>query len=664
MNKETIKEQRVEAHGVDTANMHLAASPADDFYDYAAGGWIDRHPLTGEYARYGLFDDLREKNRLQLRELVDSLALHPDAGKPGTVAQKINDLYRMGLDVERRNAEGMAPMQGQLSRIANAPADELIELIAWAHDGLTASFFSSGVGADPKDSTINILHVGEGGLGLGDRDYYLVESDEHARILSAYRNYITEVMGIAGYSASEADRVRDNVMMIETELAGFKKTREERRNPLLAHNPRTLAELEAEMPGIAWRRYFKALGLPEVESLNVGSLNYLRKLSDYWPSLSEQAVKDYISFQAIDAATGLLGDDLYEASFRMYDVTMSGIEEREPLWKRAMAIPGSMLGQALGQLYVEKYFPPQAKERMLVLVENLREALGKRISALAWMSGPTKAKALEKLERMTVKIGYPDKWKDYSDIHIDPHKSYLENVCEASRWYVRDNYNKLGKPVDRDEWLMHPQTVNAYYRPNTNDICFPAGILQPPYFDLDADDALNYGAIGVVIGHEMTHGFDDQGRRYDLTGNLNEWWTEEDAEAFNRLADRLAEQFDAIEVAPGTHANGRFTLGENIADQGGLNVALTAYLDSASQGLAEDIGGFSPVQRFFIAYAQLWAESIRPEEVLVRVKSDPHSLGRQRVNATLRNITAFSEAFSLPDSSPCSLPESERITIW
>lgn len=651
-------------HGVDRVCMDESVSPADDFYAYASGGWIAAHPLTGEYARYGLFDDLREKNRLQLRELVDSLSSHPDASTPGTVAQKINDLYRMGLDTARRDAEGMAPLCGQLARIAETPADGLIELIAWAHDGLTSSFFSSGVGADPKDSSMNILHVGEGGLGLGDRDYYLVRSEEHDRILDAYRSYITEVMTIAGYGEAEAARVRDNVMMIETELAGYKKTREERRNPLLAHNPRTLDELEREMPGIAWRRYFKALGLPEVESLNVGSLGYLQKLSAFLPTLSEQAVKDYITFQAIDAATGLLGDDLYEASFRMYDVTMSGIEEREPLWKRAIAVPGSMLGQALGQLYVEKYFPPEAKERMLVLVENLRKALGRRIEGAAWMSAATKARALEKLAAMTVKIGYPEKWKDYSGIHIDPSRSYLENVCEASRWYVRDNYSKLGKPVDRDEWLMHPQTVNAYYRPNTNDICFPAGILQPPYFDMHADDALNYGSIGVVIGHEMTHGFDDQGRRYDLSGNLSDWWTREDEAAFNRLADRLVAQFDAIEVAPGTHANGRFTLGENIADQGGLNVALTAYLASGSPGLGEKLDGFTAMQRFFIAYAQLWAESIRPEEVSVRVKSDPHSLGRQRVNATLRNITPFIEAFSLPSDCACALPEEERVQIW
>lgn len=644
-------------HGVNRANMHPDTPAQADFYDYAAGGWIDAHPLQGEYARYGLFDDLREKNRKQVKELITSLASHPDAKVPGTIARKINDLYEMGMDTERLEREGAAPLQPQLRHIAEADDSRLIDLIAWAHMGLTSSFFSTGVGSDPKDSSISIMHAGEGGLGLGDRDYYLVSSEEHDRILDAYRQYIVKIMTLAGFDEEAALRMRDNVLRIETELASYKKTREERRNPLLAYNPRTIDELRAEIPGIDWDAYFRALDVPLPQRLNVGSLNYLKKLGDYLPSLSPQEVKDYLSFQIVDAATGLLSQAFYDASFEMYDVTMSGIEEQEPRWKRAMAIPGSMLGQALGQLYVEKYFPPEAKQRMVELVENLRKALGERMMKLDRMGARTKARAMEKLQAMTVKIGYPDKWKDYSAITVDPARSYLENVCEASRWYVRDNYDKLGKPVDRDEWLMNPQTVNAYYRPDINDICFPAGILQPPYFDLNADDALNYGAIGVVIGHEMTHGFDDQGRRYDKNGNLNDWWTPEDSEAFSDIADRLVAQFDAIEVAPGTHANGRFTLGENIADQGGLRVAYTAYLNSGSEGLGKEIDGFTPAQRFFIAYAQLWAESIRPEEILVRVKSDPHSLGRQRVNATLSNLPEFTAAFSLPDPA-------DPILIW
>lgn len=649
-------------HGVDISNMHPATSPSSDFYDYAAGGWIDAHPLTGEYSRFGLFDALREKNREQLRELAESLSSHPDASRSGTSAQKINDLYHMGLDIERRNREGAAPLRAQFEIIDASTS--VTSLLAWAHLGISSAFFSSGVGSDPHNSTINILHVGEGSIGLGDRDYYLVKSEEHERILEAFRHYIVEVMTLTGCTEAEAIRIRDTVMEIDATLAGFKKTREQRRDPLLACNPRTPAELETEMPGIEWRRYFEELGITTPESVNVASLDYLRKLSDYLPSLSRQQVKDYVKFKAVDTASTVLSQDFYDASFRMYDFTMSGIKEQRPLWKRALAIPSSMLGEVFGQLYVEKYFPPHAKERMLTLVENLRKGLARRIEAVTWMSRATKDKALAKLAAMTVKIGYPDKWKDYSEIHIDPAKSYMENIYEASVWFVKDNYSKLGQPVDRDEWLMFPQSVNAYYRPDINDICFPAGILQPPYFDVDADDALNYGGIGVIIGHEMTHGFDDQGRRFDASGNLNEWWTEEDAAAFNRLADQLVTQFDAIEVLPGVHANGRFTLGENIADQGGLSVALTAYRGSGSPGLDVTIDGFSAVQRFFLAYAALWAESIRPEEVQVRVKSDPHSLGRQRVNATLRNLSDFHTAFDIEPGSPMYQAPDERITIW
>lgn len=651
-------------HGVIIENMDRDARPAQDFYQYAGGGWIKAHPLEGEYARYGLFDDLREKNRKQMRQLVDSLADNPQSHIKDTIAQKIHDLFMMGMDMARRNAEGADPLKPQIEHIEAAEPDKLIELIAWAHLGLTGSFFTSGVGANPADSNMNIMHLGEGGLGLGDRDYYLIDNAEHARIMTAYKLYIEELMWLAGLSPRDGRRIRENVIAIETRLAECKKTREERRNPQLSFNPRTMEQLEQEMPAIPWRRYFEAVGIPALQSLNIGSLNYLKKLNEYLPALSPRAIKDYIIFQAVDAATGLLSDDFRLASFRMYDVTMSGIEEEEPLWKRALAIPSSMLGQALGKLYVEKFFPPQAKEKMLELVENLRKALASHINRLPWMGDKTKAKALEKLRAMTVKIGYPDKWKDYSGIHIDPEKSYLENVYEASKWYVRDNYSKLDKPVDKNEWLMAPQAVNAYYAPIYNDLCFPAGILQPPYFDLSADDALNYGGIGVVIGHEMTHGFDDQGRQFDAQGNLLNWWEDDDAKAFNALADKLAAQFDAIEVAPGVNANGRFTLGENIADQGGLSIALTAYENSNSPGLKHDIDGFSPVQRFFIAYAQLWAESIRAEEVLQRVKTDPHSLGRQRVNATLRNLTAFHEAFNLETEDALFLAPTDRILIW
>lgn len=646
-------------HGIDQANLDPSVSPSVDFYDYACGGWKKLHPLEGEYSRFGMFDLLREENRKRLKDLILGLESTPESKVQGSDAQKVSDLYMQGMDADRLNREGAAPLRSQIERIEASTDQDLASLLAFMHLGITSSFLSSGVGPDPKDSDMNMLHVGEGGLGLGDRDYYLEDNENHRKILEAYRTYIFRIFELLGYDNDAQQRAYANIIEIETKLATHKKTREQRRDPTLSNNPMSYEAFKDRFSAFDWDTYFSALQLPDsIERLNVSSPAYLDALMDYMPTLSLRAVKDYLIFQAADGATGLLSDDFYDASFQMYDVVMSGIEEKEPRWKRAMAIPSSMLGQAIGRLYVERYFPEENKRYAYSLVENLRNALGKHIQALEWMSSETKTKALDKLNKLTVKIGYPDKWKDYSGIKVDPALPYLENVYRASRWYVCDNYSKMGKPVDKTEWFMHPQTVNAYYSPLVNEICFPAGILQPPYFDITAKDALNYGAIGVVIGHEMTHGFDDQGRRFDADGNLNEWWTAEDASRFNALADKLVAQFDAIEVAPGVHANGRYTLGENIADQGGLRVALTAYRDSFPEAGDEDM------RNFYLAYAQVWADNIRPEEILVRTKSDPHSLGRWRVNATLRNIEPFLEAFSITESDPMFLPEAERVIIW
>ena len=662
-------------HGIDRDNLDMNVRPQTDFYEYACGGWKKAHPIPAEHSRFGMFDLLREENRKRLQKLVEGLAENPDSKIKDTIAQKVSDLYAQGLDMERRNREGAAPLKAQLDKIASASRDDLAELVAWAHNGITSSFFSTGVGPDPKDSDINIMHAGEGGLGLGDRDYYLVESDTNKKILDAYKVYILRLMELIGYDADTASRVYENVMYIERTLALYKKTREERRDPTLSYNMRGYDDFKREFPFIDWDRYFAVLGVSDIKQINVGSLKYLKAMAEIMPGFSLESVKDYLTFQAVDGATGLLSDDFFNASFQMYDVTMSGIEEPEPLWKRALGIPGSMLGHAIGQLYVAEYFPEENKKYVSDLVENLRAALASHIDGLEWMGESTKRAAAEKLTALRVKIGYPDKWKDYSEIHVDPSLPYLENVYRASVWYVQDNYSKMGKPVDREEWFMHPQTVNAYYSPLTNEICFPAGILQPPYFDITADDAINYGAIGVVIGHEMTHGFDDQGRRFDLSGNLKEWWSDEDAKRFNALADRVVDQFNAIEVAPGTFANGRYTLGENIADQGGLRVALSAYIRHLGYKENDDVlrrlnntddidDGFTPLQRFYMSYAILWAGNIRPEEILVRTQTDPHSLGRYRVNATLSNIDSFYEAFGVDTDWNLYRPESERTVIW
>lgn len=653
-------------HGIARANLNEKVSPAEDFYDYACGGWMEANPLTPEYSRYGMFDALAEKNRLQLKELILNLSDNPDSKIKGTNAQKVSDLYAMAMDSVRLNAEGAAPLMPQIEKINAMTEENFTDVMSWMHSGIASVFFSTGVASDQKNSDMNIMHIAETGLSLGDRDYYLEKNETNDKIMAAFHIYVKRIMELIGYDEEAQERVWNNVITIETEFAKVKMPREMRRNPKLRYNIRTMAQLKADYPAIEWEKYFHNMGVDNVESANVASLGFLEGLNNILPELSLQAKKDYMIYNAVDDATSLLSDDFYNASFELYNRVMSGQEEQKPRWKRAMSLPGSILGEAVGQLYVEKYFPAESKEYMLNLVENLRTALGKHIDNLTWMSDETKAKAREKLATFTVKIGYPDKWKDYSSINVDPQMSLLDNTLAASRWYVADNYSKFGKPVDKTEWHMTPQTVNAYYNPTTNEICFPAGILQAPYFDINADDALNYGAIGVVIGHEMTHGFDDSGRQYDKEGNLSDWWTADDAAKFTRLADALVAQFDAIEVAPGVNANGRYTLGENIADQGGLRVALTAYEDAlAKKGeSANDIDGFTPQQRFYLAYAQVWAGNIRDEEILSRTKTDSHSLGRWRVNATLRNLEPFFKAFSIKEGDKMFRPEDERVVIW
>ena len=651
-------------HGIDKANLDTNVDPRDNFYLYACGGWMANNPLQPEYSRYGTFDQLRENAKEQLKELILSLSEDPDSKIKGTNAQKVSDLYAMGMDEERLNREGNAPLLPILRRVYETTPENFIENLAWIQRSMANPFLSIGVGADPKNADMNILHIGEAGLGLGDRDYYLEDNEHNATIRKAYEVYVKRIMELSGYSKEEAERVYNNVMKMETEIARHKKTREERRDPQQRYNLRSLEELKNNYPNFDWELYFEKMGLPSIESANISSVKYIDFLNQWLPQLTIDEIKDYLAYQVVSGSTGLLSDDFQEADFEMYSRVMSGIEEQEPRWKRAMVIPNSMFGEAVGELYVKKYFPEENKKYMQTLVENLRKALGKHIDNLSWMSDETKAKAHEKLSTFAVKIGYPDKWKDYSAIEIDPELSYLENVRRASEWYTSDNFEKLGKPVDKTEWHMTPQTVNAYYNPTTNEICFPAGILQAPYFDLTADDAQNYGAIGVVIGHEMTHGFDDSGRQFDKDGNLSDWWKPEDAEKFTKLADALVDQFDAVEVAPGVFANGRFTLGENIADQGGLRVALTAYLDSQEDKQLSDIDGFTPLQRFYLAYANVWAGNIREEEILSRTKTDPHSLGQNRVNVTLRNIAPFFEAFGIKEGDKMFRPEEERVIIW
>ena len=671
-------------HGVDIKNLDPQVDPRQDFYHYACGGWQKSHPIPPEYARWGSFSLIAEQNRLQLRQLIEGLSENPEAKVPDTIAQKISTLFAQGMDMETRNRLGAAPVMPLLERVDGYEADGFVTFLAWIHRGIDSPFFSFGVGADPGDSSRHVLTLGEAGLGLGDRDYYLEDTEENLRIRAAYEVYVKRLMELCGYPEEVRERVWLSVIGIETEFARHKKTREERRNPQLSYNIRTMEQIDADYPNLPLRALFEASGLKGVERVNVGSLKFLSFINDYFPRISDQERRDLLRFGVVANSTGVLSEDFYDADFELYSRVMSGAEEKMPLWKRAMVVPNSMFGEAVGQLYVEKYFPPENKEYMLRLVGNLRKALGEHIDALPWMSGETKGKAREKLAAMRVKIGYPDKWRDYSGIHILPDRGYQENVLAAAEWYTDYNYSKLHEPVDRDEWHMTPQTVNAYYSPMLNEICFPAGILQPPYFDPEAEDAVNYGAIGVVIGHEMTHGFDDQGRQFDLHGNLVNWWTADDESRFKQLAARLEEQFNEVEVAPCVHANGKYTLGENIADQGGLRIALSAYsnlepglLANPAGGKANPAGGsanpavgdestspFSPLQTFYLSYAAVWASNIRPEEILQLTKTDPHSLAINRVNVTLRNIAPFFEAFDIGPADAMFRPESERVVIW
>ncbi len=645
-------------------NFDISVSPKEDFYQYCNGGWMKAHPLTPEYSRFGMFDLMRENARDQLKDLILNLSKHDDANTSGTIAQKVSDLYSMGMDEKRLNEEGAAPLMPLIEKIENADTDNLAKLLAWQHAGVGSSFFSSGVGTDAMDSNMNILHIGEVGLGLGDRDYYIEDSEHLKKILAAYQTYVRRLMELIGYDDEAQTRVWNAVIKLETEFAHHIMPREQRRNPYARYNILTIDEIYSRFGNFDWDTYFNGLGLEGVDKANFANPAFTEFLTNFIPTLTSQEIKDYMIFETVNDATNLLSDDFINASFELYDRVMCGKEEPEPRWKRAMRMPNSMFGEAVGKLYVEKYFPEKNKEYMKNLVNNLLNALGKHIDNLPWMSNATKIKAREKLSTFVVKIGYPDKWKDYSEITVDPTKSYLENVLAASRWYVKDNYSKLNKPVDKEEWHMTPQTVNAYYNPTTNEICFPAAILQPPYFDPDADDAQNYGAIGVIIGHETTHGFDDSGRQFDKNGNLDDWWTDEDSKRFNALADRLVEQFDDMEVASDVNANGRFTLGENIADQGGLRVALTAFLDATSHSSLEFVDGFSPIQRFYISYANVWAGNIRDEEIKKRTKTDPHSLGKLRTNATLRNIDQFFDAFDINPGDPMWRAPEDRVIIW
>jgi len=653
--------------GIDFANLDTTVSPATDFYRYACGGWIDKHPLTGEYSRYGSFDKLAEDNKVQLKDLITTIAKKKH--EKNSVKQKIGDLYNLGMDIKTIEKQAATPLQEELKTIAEMKSKEqLPEIMANLQLAGINPFFGIFGEADPNNSSMNIAWMWQTGLGIGDRDYYLEETTKPIR--DAYTSLIEKMFTLSGYSnligkQGKELQLAQDVLNLETEMAKVFMCKEDLRDPYKTNNPKTIAELQKLLPNFSFENYLTPLQLNKLDKINVGQIAYITGLQSILQNSDLETIKAYLAWNIINNAAPFLCDDFVNANFEFYGQKLSGKEELQPRWKRVVGVVDGSLGEVVGQMYVEKYFPAEAKERMLHLVKNLRLAMTDRINELTWMAEETKTKAIDKLNAMIVKIGYPDTWRDYTELEIDPALSYYANVMRANRFENEYQLSKIGKPVDPMIWLMTPQTVNAYYNPTTNEICFPAGILQPPFFDMKADDAVNYGAIGVVIGHEMTHGFDDQGRNYDKTGNLNNWWTAEDAKNFDERSQILVTHFNQIEVLPKIFANGTFTLGENIADNGGVNIAYVALQKAIEEGKINGVmDGFTPEQRFFIAYANVWAGSIRDAEIERRTKEDPHSLGKWRVNGTLPHCSTFIEAFNVKEGDKMWLAPEKRASIW
>ena len=647
--------------GVDKTNFDESIIRNDDFYQWATGGWQAKNPLKPEYSRYGSFDVLRENNEIRINDLFNEMT--QTEAEFGSVEQKISDLYKMGLDEERLNAEGAEPIRQTLNYILSINnREELIGKIAQLHIEGIGAFFYSYPAADLEDSNMTILYMEQGGLGMGNRDYYT--EAENANLKAAYRTYLARIFTLAGVEG-DVETLVNNVMAVEDRLAAKHWTNVECRDIVKGYNPYTFEAFKAQYKGVDWDAYFLAMGVRKIEKIVVSQPSSFANTLAVLKSASVEELRAYVAAHYIDAATAYLSEDFAVASFEFFGKEMSGTEEIRPRWKRAMSVPNNILSEAVGQMYVAKYFPESDKARVEEMVANIQQAFSKHIDNLDWMGDETKVKAQEKLASFTVKIGYPNKWKDYSSLKVDPNKSYWANVVEANRWYAIDAMSKVGKPVDREEWLMSPQTVNAYYMPTTNEICFPAAILQPPFYNPNADDAVNYGAIGVVIAHEMTHGFDDQGSQFDKDGNMKDWWTAEDRAAFEKKTQVLVDQFNAIEILPGLYADGKFSLGENIADQGGLRLAFTGLTEYAwAEGRPADIDGFTGEQRFYIGYATLWAQNITEKEMENLTKNDVHSLGRNRVNATLRNIQTWYDAFDVKEGDAMFMPVEERVIIW
>lgn len=647
--------------GLRLDNLDTTVAPGTDFYQYACGGWMANNPLGDQYARFGSFDQLAETNTERINGLIEEIASR--SGVQGPEA-KVGMLYNIAMDSVKLNADGAAPMVPYMSRIDSVTSNgELQGVVAEMMREMFDPYFIAFVSVDEKNSTENILQIYQSGLSLGNRDYYVSDDENQKKIRGEYAAHIVKMFELAGYGHDQAVKASESVMRVETALAEAHFDNLALRDAYRNYHKMSFSDFVSQFPQIDWASFLPVLGIQSVDSLNVAQMEPLKAAADLVASGNLDDQKNYLRWKVIDAAAPYLSDAFVEGNFEFYGKTISGQQENRPRWKRAVGTVNSVLGEEVGRMFVEKYFPAEAKDRMISLVDNLKKALGERISALEWMGDSTKAKALEKLSTFYVKVGYPDKWRDYSALDIKG-DSYFANIVRSNVFEYDYMMAKAGKPVDRTEWQMTPQTVNAYYNPTTNEICFPAGILQYPFFDMQADDAFNYGAIGVVIGHEMTHGFDDQGRLYDKDGNLSDWWSQADADNFKTRAQVLVDWFDAIEVLPGLHANGSLTLGENIADFGGIQVAFQAFRNATASEPLPVKDGFTPEQRFFIAYANLWATNIRDEQIRYLTQMDVHSLGKWRVNATLPHVAEWYEAFGIDADDAMYLAPEKRASIW
>jgi len=656
--------KKASTEGITLTNMDTTAIPGNDFYQYADGSWIKSHPLKPEYSRYGTFDELAEKSQQQVKDLIKEVS--QQTNEQGSIAQKISDLYLVAMDSDRLNKEGASPLLPYLEKVkAFSDKSQLTPLLANLFRDGFFPFFSPFVYADDKNSSLNIMQLEQGGFSMGDRDYYLADDARSKGLRDKYVELIEKLFSLSGYTPQEAKEASTAVMKIETQLATVASSRVELRDPVANYHKISLKELVQLSPEIEWSTLFDKMGAKGLEDLDVKQLNPIAEVGKIIKQYPVQDIRYYLCWKVINASSPYLSDAFSNARFEYYGRALSGTEVQKERWKRAISAIDEGLGEAVGQLYVAKYFPPVAKEKMLNLVHNLQTALGERINNVSWMSDATKLKALDKLAAFHIKIGYPDKWKDYSSLTIDKKDSYWANIIRSNNFDYDYMMNKFNKPVDKDEWLMTPQTVNAYYNPTTNEICFPAAILQPPFFQMDADDAVNYGAIGVVIGHEMTHGFDDEGRLYDKEGNLSDWWTADDAKRFDEHTKVLVDYFNQIVVIDSVHANGALTLGENIADQGGLHVSWQAYQNTLKgKATPAPIDGLTDAQRFFLAYATVWAGNIRDAEILQRTKIDPHSLGKWRVDGALPHMDPWYDAFNVKPGNAMYVPKEKRASIW